>query len=99
MAIKFIPQYDYVLVAPLDRELIQDGVWLPESTKEDMKLGIVVAIGEGYVSQNGAVKPLRLQPGQRVAFGPYAGNPIQIEGQTFLIMREAAVFGRLSNDD
>jgi len=90
---KFVPLYDRVLVALIDRELISEGIYLPETSKEEMKTGVVAAVGEGYVSDTGEVRPLRTRVGDKVLFGPYAGSPIQIEDHPFLIMREGELYG------
>jgi chaperonin GroES len=87
------PLYDRIVVVPLDRELESDGIYLPESSAEEQKLGIVTYVGEGYVSDRGEVRPLRTKPGDIILFGIYAGIPIEIEGRHFIAMKEQEVLG------
>ena len=93
----FSPLYDFILVLPVHREQMLDGILLPDTSREDMLAGQVVSVGEGYIKEDGSVRPLRLQPGDVVFFGAHAGIPIQIEGVELLTMREAEVRGRTKN--
>lgn len=94
--IAFEPLYDRILVQTLEETRSIGGFILPESAKQDNKVGIVSAVGEGYVSETGEVRPLRLAKGDKIVFGPYAGIETQIAGVNFRIMREAEVVGRLT---
>lgn len=89
------PLGDRVLIHVLEGERQIENVILPDSAKEDFRAGIVVAVGEGYISENGDVRPLRLNKGDKVLFGPFAGIPVQIAEQSFLLMREAEIGIRL----
>lgn len=90
---EFKPMYDRVLVCELDVESIVDGIYLPETARQSMLYGVVNAVGEGYVSERGEVRPLRLKVGDKVTFGPWAGMVVVIEGVTFKSMREGEVIG------
>ena len=51
----------------------------------------MIAVGAGKVFDDGTVVPLELQGGETVLFGKYAGSEIDLEGETFLVMREDEV--------
>jgi chaperonin GroES len=93
------PLYDRIVVVPLERELESEGIFLPESSAEEQKAGIVTFVGEGYVSDSGEVRPLRTKPGDIVLFGIYAGISVEIDGKHFIIMREAEVLGVVRESD
>lgn len=92
---RFEPLYDRVLVMPQDGPREIDGFSIPDAAKQDCRIGTVMAVGEGYISERGEVRPLRLKIGDQVLFHPYAGLPINIEGTEFLSMREGEVSGKL----
>jgi len=88
------PLYDRILVKRVEEETrSRGGLFLPETAKEKPSEGIVLAVGQGRVSENGEIKPLQVKAGDRIAFGRYAGNEIKIEGEDRLILREDEVFG------
>lgn len=88
------PLYDRILVKRVEEEVrSKGGLFLPETAKEKPSEGIVLAVGQGRVSDNGEVKPLQVKKGDRVAFGRYAGNEIKVNGEELLILREDEVFG------
>jgi len=91
----FIPLYDRVLILPQDTEREIEGFKIPDATKQDHRIGSIVAVGEGYVSEQGEVRPLRLKIGDTVLFHPYAGIPMVIDGSEFLVMREGECAGKL----
>lgn len=88
------PLYDRILVKRLEEETrSKGGLFLPENAKEKPAEGLVIAVGQGRVSDQGEVKPLQVKVGDRVAFGKYAGNEIKVNGEDRLILREDEVFG------
>lgn len=92
---KLEPMYDRILILPLEGQREISGVILPDADKVDCRFGVVVSVGEGYVSDSGEVRPLRLRPKDQVMFPPYAGIPIQIDGTEFLVLREGEVQGKI----
>lgn len=92
---RFEPLYDRVLILPQDGEREIEGFSIPDAAKQDSRIGIVAAVGIGYISKHGDVRPLLLKVGDQVLFHPYAGLPINIDGTEFLSMREGEVNGKL----
>ena len=66
---------------------------LPGSAKEKPNQGIVVAVGDGAVLENGDVRPMVLKVGDVVIFGQYSGNAVKIDGEELVIMSESEVYG------
>ncbi len=88
------PLYDRILVKRVEEEVkSKGGLFLPETAKEKPSEGIVLAVGQGRVTDSGEIKSLAVKAGDRVAFGRYAGNEIKINGEDRLILREDEVFG------
>lgn len=88
------PLYDRVLVRRVEEETqSKGGIFLPETAKEKPHEGIVLAVGQGRLADNGEVKPLVIKEGDRVAFGRYGGTEIKVDGEDRLVLREDEIFG------
>lgn len=89
----FQPLYDKVLVARIEaEEKTAGGIILAEAAKEKPTAGIVIAVGEGRLLNDGAIKPLSVNVDDKVYFGKYAG--VEIE-QDLLVLREDEILGVL----
>lgn len=87
------PLYDRVLVRRVEEETqSKGGIFLPETAKEKPHEGIVLAVGQGRLADNGEVKPLVIKEGDRVAFGRYGGTEIKVDGEDRLVLREDEIF-------
>ena len=83
------PLHDRVIVKPAPaEEKTAGGIYIPDSAKEKPQRGKVIAVGNGKVSEDGAVRPLDVKAGDTVLFGKYAGTEIKIDNEDRLIMRE-----------
>ena len=92
------PLHDRIVVKRLeDKEVMQNGLYIPDSAKEKPQEGEVVAVGNGKRSDDGKLMPLDVKAGDRILFGKYSGSDIKIDGQEYLIMREDEVLGILQN--
>lgn len=86
---KIRPLQDRVIVKRVkEEEQTKGGIIIPDTAKEKPIEGKVVAVGGGKILENGKKQPLEVKKGDRILFGKYAGNDIQIEGEEHLIMRE-----------
>lgn len=88
------PLYDRIIVKRIDPlRQTASGIVIPDSATEKPEQGEVVAVGTGRLMQDGSVRPLQLQPGERVLFGKYAGQTVKLEDQELLVLREEDVLG------
>ena len=93
MAINIKPLADRVIVAPAAaEEKTKSGIIIPDTAKEKPQRGEIVAVGDGKVSEQGVLVKPQLQVGDQVLYGKYAGTEITVDGQDYLIMREADIF-------
>ena len=51
---------------------------VPDVAKEKPQEGIVLAVGEGYITAAGLI-PIGVEEGDTVIFGKYAGNEVELE--------------------
>lgn len=90
---KFTPLYDRVIIKRDEAPDYVGAIVIPDAAKEKMQRGTVVAAGTGRVSDlTNEIRPMSVKPGDRVIFGKYTGDPIEIEGVEFLMLREDAIY-------
>lgn len=83
------PLGDRVLVKRVEAdEKTKGGIILPDTAKEKPREGIVIAIGNGKVLDNGSRQAMTVKPKDRVLFSTYAGSEIKLDGEDLLILSE-----------
>ena len=81
MSTKFKPLADRVLIEPVPAEQkTASGIFIPDTAKEKPLKGTVIAIGDGKKDE-----PMTVKVG--------SGTEIKMDGQTFLIIKEADFYG------
>ena len=84
------PLHDKILVKRDEAQSkTESGIFLPETSKDKPKTGIVEAVGDGALNtETGARIPLTVKKGDRVIFSSYAGTEVKLNDQELLIMSE-----------
>ena len=84
------PLGDRVLVKPLtSEEVTKSGIVLPDTAeKEKKEQGIVAAIGDGD-----KVKKLHLKVGDKVLFGKYSGDEVEIDKVDYKFLKDEDILG------
>lgn len=83
------PLNDRVVVERLEaEEKTASGIVLPGTAAEKPDMGVVIAVGEGKLLDNGARHPICLKAGDKVLFGKYSGQAVKLDGKEVLVMRE-----------
>lgn len=86
---KIRPLQDRVLVQRIEEEeKSKGGIIIPDTAKEKPQQGKVVAVGPGRIDEKGNRVAPSVKAGDRVLFGKYAGSEVEIDDETYLIMRE-----------
>ena len=86
---KVKPLHDRVIVKRIEEEAkTKGGIIIPDTATEKPVEGVIMAVGDGKVTDDGKKIPLEVKAGDKVLFGKYAGTEIQIDGEEHLIMRE-----------
>ncbi|MBR3931901.1 MAG: co-chaperone GroES [Tidjanibacter sp.] len=81
------PLSDRVLVLPNPaEEKTAGGLYIPDTAKEKPLAGKVVAVGPGT-----AEVKMEVAVGDTVVYGKYAGTEIHIDGEDYLIMKQADI--------
>lgn len=91
---KFRPLHDRVLVRRAEAETkTAGGIIIPGTAEEKPSQGEVVAIGSGYVNDNGDVRALDVKEGDKVIFSKWAGTEVTIDGEELMVMKESDIIG------
>ncbi len=92
MSTSLKPLADRVLIEPAPAEQkTASGIIIPDTAKEKPLKGTVVAVGNGKKDE-----PMTVKVGDTVIYGQYSGTELKIDSKTFLIMKEADIYGILS---
>jgi chaperonin GroES len=90
------PLHDRVIVKRLDQETkTASGLIIPDAAAEKPDQGEILAVGNGKVQENGSLRALEVQVGDRVLFGKYSGQTVKVDGQELLVMREEDIMAVL----
>lgn len=86
---KLKPLADRVLIQPTPaEETTLSGIIIPDSAKEKPLKGTIIAAGKGTKDEE-----MILKEGDKVLYGKFAGTEIELDGEKYLIMRQADVLG------
>ena len=92
---KIRPLHDRVIVKRLEEELTTaSGIVIPDSASgEKSDQGVVQAVGNGKILEDGTTRTLDVKVGDKVLFGKYAGQEVKVDGDELLVMREEDIMG------
>lgn len=90
------PLQDRVLVERLEEETkTAGGIIIPDNNKEKPAQGKIVAVGQGFLLDDGSYRSLEVKEGDTVIFGKYAGTEVKVGGTDYLIMKQDDILGVL----
>jgi chaperonin GroES len=86
---KFKPLQDRLIIKRLaEEEKTKGGIIIPDAAKEKPQEGMVVAVGDGKVTEKGQRVAPEVKVGDKILFGKYSGTEVKIDGEDHLIVRE-----------
>ncbi|MDD9806256.1 MAG: co-chaperone GroES [Gammaproteobacteria bacterium] len=86
---KIRPLHDRVVVKRLEEERTSPGgIVIPDSATEKPVKGEVMAVGDGRIMDDGAVRAVGVKVGETVLFGKYSGTEVKLDGDELVVMRE-----------
>ena len=92
------PLHDRVVVRRVEEDATSaGGIVLPDTASEKPSQGDVLAVGPGKVLDDGSVRAVDLNVGDRVVFGQYGGSTVKVDGEELLILSENEIFGVLED--
>ncbi|MEK9771236.1 MAG: co-chaperone GroES [Nitrosomonadales bacterium] len=87
---KIRPLHDRVIVKRVEEErTTASGIVIPDSASaEKPDQGVIEAVGNGKILEDGKIKALDVKVGDKILFGKYAGQSVKVDGEELLVMRE-----------
>ena len=83
------PLHDRVIVKRMEEERMSaGGIVIPDSATEKPVRGVVLAVGNGKILENGEKRALDINVGDTILFGKYSGTEVKVDGEELLVMRE-----------
>ena len=94
MKCPIIPLRDKVVILPREEEEQMYGnIVVPDIAKEKPEMGKVLAVGEGRVTDKGAIIQNQLKIGQTVIVPKFGAQVVVVEGETYIIASENDILG------
>ena len=92
------PIGERVLLEQVEKEKkTTGGIYIPEEARKEKKEGIVVAVGTFKEGAN-AGKDLPLKKGDRVIYGGYSNEELEVEGKKFLLIKFEDIMAKVGGD-
>lgn len=87
--IRYQPLANFVLLQRIDDALDASpgGIVIPEIGKVASNKGRVMAVGEGRLTESGALVPIPLTEGDIVLFSKYGAEDVNLDGTDYLLLR------------
>ena len=74
------------------QETTAGGLYIAAESKEKPQSGVVLAVGEGKVNNEGEHLPMPVKAGDHVLYGKYGGTEVDVEGEKVLILRADDIY-------
>lgn len=89
------PLGDKVIVKRVEaEEKTAGGIVLPDSAKEKPKRGVVLAVGNGRLLDDGTRSDMQVKKNDKVYFSAtYGATEIKIDGEEYTILDESDILG------
>ena len=90
---KLNPLHDRVVVRRVEADTkTASGLIIPDNVAEKPDQGIVLAVGAGKRTSEGALIPMSLNVNDKVLFGKFAGQAVKVHGEEVLILSEEEIY-------
>ena len=94
------PLSDKVVILPQDEgEQMYGNIIVPDSGQEKPEIGIVMAVGEGRVTNQGAIIQNQLKVGQKVIVPKFGAQVVVVENETYIVASENDIIGIIKNKE
>ncbi len=85
------PLRDFIVVSVVKSEEKVGLIYKPATIDEKIVTGKVLAVGSGYLTDNGSIVPLEVQAGDSVLFNKQMSVEVKHDGETVYLLREEHV--------
>ena len=94
------PLGDKVVILPQDEgEQMYGNIIVPDAGKEKPEIGTVMAVGDGRVTNEGAIIANQLKVGQKVIVPKFGAQVVVVENETYIIASENDILGIIKSKE
>ena len=94
------PLGDRVIILPQEEEEQMYGnIVVPDTGKEKPEIGTGMAVGEGRITNDGAIIQNRLKIGQKVMVPKFGAQVVVIENETYIVASENDILGIIKDKE
>ena len=94
------PLSDKVVILPQEEgEQMYGNIIVPDAGKEKPEIGTVMAVGDGRVTNEGAIIANQLKVGQKVIVPKFGAQVVVVENETYIIASENDILGIIKNKE
>ena len=94
------PLGDKVVILPKEEtEQMYGNIVVPDTGQDKPEIGTVMAVGEGRVTNQGAIIQNQLKEGQIVMVPKFGAQVVVVEGENYIIASENDVLGIIKNKE
>ena len=94
------PLSDKVVILPQEEgEQMYGNIIVPDAGKEKPEIGTVMAVGDGRVTNEGAIIQNQLKVGQKVIVPKFGAQVVVVENETYIIASENDILGIIKNKE
>jgi len=94
------PLSDKVVILPQDEgEQMYGNIIVPDAGKEKPEIGTVMAVGDGRVTNEGAIIQNQLKVGQKVIVPKFGAQVVVVENETYIIASENDILGIIKSKE
>ena len=98
MECPIIPLGDKVVILPKEEgEQMYGNIIVPDAGQEKPEIGVVMAVGDGRVTNEGAIIQNQLKVGQNVIVPKFGAQVVVVENETYIIASENDILGIIKN--
>ena len=92
------PLSDKVVILPQEEgEQMYGNIIVPDAGKEKPEIGTVMAVGDGRVTNEGAIIANQLKVGQKVIVPKFGAQVVVVQNETYIIASENDILGIINN--
>mmetsp|Transcript_39507 Transcript_39507/g.112815 ORF Transcript_39507/g.112815 Transcript_39507/m.112815 type:complete len:103 (+) Transcript_39507:90-398(+) len=96
---RFVPLADRILVQKLKPDVKSaGGILLPETAKQEVNQGRVLAVGPGRTSPKGELLPMGTKAGDTVVIPRYGGTELKLDGEDYHIYSDGDIVGIIKEE-
>lgn len=88
---KLKPLFDRVIVEEEKEDTSKSGLFLGKSSVDGVRIGKVVAIGDGNEKSDGELSKMFVKPDDRVVFNKFTCAEAEIDNKKVLILRQTDI--------